>query len=295
MPKTKGSAIKDDAGWLLYVGVIGIDKTLSLLRGQKWSLLELEQTLRQLKVSKRGLSYDYVEPSVDEIKSIMFVRPEGPSDTLSDRYYSEMEKAFPGIPMPETDEIRLNKRNNTEFSSLPWRVIDPKVTLGDLERYGLINHFGNLLDYLAKDEQSQRARGKGGSGKARPGFGRWLITEVTLSEIRLKRGQKFNRYVAHSIVLADALDVIAGRKNALPRYAAQVVRDLDLTSYRSKVAEIIAHSRGRYQKNITELCSELDQKMEVVRAGIQESERRTQSLLGELEMLRLYKRKVLGV
>jgi hypothetical protein len=122
-----------------------------------------------------------------------------------------------------------------------------------------------------------------------------LITEVTLSEIRLKRGQKFNRYVAHSIVLADALDVIAGRKNALPRYSAQVVRDLDLTSYRSKLAEIIAHSRGRYQKNITELCSELDQKMEVVSADIQESERRTRSLLGKLEMLRLYKRKVLGV
>jgi hypothetical protein len=295
MPKTKESAIKDNAGWLLYVGVIGIDKTLSLLRGQKWSLLELEQTLRQFKISKKGLSYDYVEPSGDEKKSFKFVRPEGSNDPLLDRCYSEMEKVFPGIPMPETDEVRVNKRNNRELASLPWRKIDPKVSLGELEKYGLINHYGTLLDYLAKDEQLQRARGRGGSGKARPGFGRWLITEVTLGEIGLKRGQKFNRYVAHSMVLADALDVIAGRKNALPRYSAQVVRDLDLPSYRFKVAEIIAHSKGRYQKNVAELCSELDQKMEAAIAGIQESELRTRSLLGELEILRLYKRKVLGV
>ena len=48
MPNKKQSARPAEAGWLLEAGVIGIDKTLKLIKLSKWTLVELEILVRQL-------------------------------------------------------------------------------------------------------------------------------------------------------------------------------------------------------------------------------------------------------
>jgi hypothetical protein len=47
MPNKKQSARPAESGWLLEVGVIGIDKTLKLIKLSKWTLVELEILFRQ--------------------------------------------------------------------------------------------------------------------------------------------------------------------------------------------------------------------------------------------------------
>ena len=46
MPNNKQSARPAESGWLLEVGVIGIDKTLKLIKLSKWTLVELEILVR---------------------------------------------------------------------------------------------------------------------------------------------------------------------------------------------------------------------------------------------------------
>ncbi len=69
MPKKKKSARPAESGWLLEVGVIGVDKTLKLMVLLGWSLLEVEQVLRPwcfkgvTYADKSGLPFLKIKPA----------------------------------------------------------------------------------------------------------------------------------------------------------------------------------------------------------------------------------------
>ena len=75
MPNKKQSARPAESGWLLEVGVIGIDKTLKLIRLSKRPLLEIEYLFRPWSgdglsfADKKSLPWRFIESSPFESDS----------------------------------------------------------------------------------------------------------------------------------------------------------------------------------------------------------------------------------
>jgi hypothetical protein len=90
MPNKKQSARPAESGWLLEVGVIGISKTLKLLKLYKWTLLELEQVLRPrcrkgVNLSdKTKLPWLKIPPAPWDVKTRWFTDYDEQEERLSD-------------------------------------------------------------------------------------------------------------------------------------------------------------------------------------------------------------------
>lgn len=212
MPRRKETARPAEAGWLLEVGALGIDKTLKLMRWGRWTLLEVEWLLRGVR--------DY--PKTIRKKE---------------------------VPALSADLRKL----------LPWADI-PACPVNDPRgMWGL--SFGLMLGF-----EEEAVRRKGAKDKSRPSnspyrrpLHSWrLSTEDALlvaspaveGKIRahydpghLDQGRG-KRIKACSVLLSDALQVLAGRRRSLRScYSAEIESTLrKIPRCREKVRTIVRES-----------------------------------------------------
>jgi hypothetical protein len=218
MPNKKQSARPAESGWLLEVGVLGIDKTLKLLKLHGCTLLELEQILRPL--CRQGVKMS------DKAKLPWLVIPSAP-----------WERAHPlgswmeCLERATTEKGKALTKSEWQMLACEWHSEIP----GEDE-------FHYFNDSLERFERAQKAkglsRGRGREREHRPPLEKWMFGAETLNIFEPgawdndEQRQKFKRIKAHSLALGGALEEIAGSgrvKSAL---------------YPKKIEEIIKHSRA---------------------------------------------------
>lgn len=189
MPKKKQSERPPEAGWLLGVGVVGINKTLQLLKKgfPKFELIQVERLLRNYTKVKRGSDLPYlIHAAIPPYESIC-------ADVITD---------VPGIPkqlnipgdFDEFDElvslIKKDERKKSVKGSGPYGS-----SRAPLDRW--------ILD---DDTTSLILDGPRGDSD---------------------KGRRLKTIKAHSYVLADVVDVISGRKKSLrKRYPEEIEKEI---------------------------------------------------------------------
>jgi hypothetical protein len=178
MPNKKQSARPAESRWLLEAGVIGIDKTLKLIKLSKWTLLELEILFRQLSLKpvlgettdpkkKAGLPwFPIVEAKWTEFEPDLISYPiEG-----RENYQRCLERLFRCL-VSEAESKRKHGRGPTSDRQPLYRW--------------LMN--ADTLDLIVKGPEGVEVRNK-----------------------------RLNKIKAYCSVLADALKVIRGEIRKMP-------------------------------------------------------------------------------
>ena len=229
MPNKKQSARPAESGWLLEVGVIGIDKTLKLV-------LLLDQTLLGAEMLLRN---EYA-PGAN--------RSSLPLVAIPEPNWSKRNSPIPVLPDDWGKCLSLaSKRKGRKLT--------------DDEYYDLLQDWdASRNDYPGRDESErfnsaledfelrQKKKGKGTKGKHRPSLAKWMMSAETFKLFRsgpldndTERPKK-DRIIAHSRALGDALKVISRKLRALPsRYPKTIERHLK-GGARETLREIIKHS-----------------------------------------------------
>jgi hypothetical protein len=229
MPNKKQSARPAESGWLLEIGVLGIDKTLKLV-------LLLDQTLLGAEMLLRN---EYA-PGVDRSSLPLAVIPE-PN-------WSKRNCPPPALPEDWGKCLSMASKKKGR-------------TLTDDEYYDLVQDWwASTHDYPGRSESEdfnsaledfelrQKKKGKGPKSKHRPSLSKWMMSAKTFKLFRsgplendTERPKK-ERIIAHSRALGDALKVISGKLRALPsRYPKAIERHLQ-GGARETLREIIKHS-----------------------------------------------------
>jgi hypothetical protein len=229
MPNKKQSARPAESGWLLEVGVIGIDKALKLVRLLDATLLGAEMLLRN-----EGA------PGVDKSSLPMLVIPEPK--------WSKRNCPPPVLPedwgkcLSMASKKRGRELTDDEYYDL---VQDWDASRNDYPG----RHESDLFSLALEDfELRQAGKGKGPKGEHRPSLSKWMMSAKTFKLFRsgpldndTERPKK-ERIIAHSRALGDALKVISGKLRALPsRYPKTIERHLK-GGARESLGEIIKHS-----------------------------------------------------
>ena len=229
MPNKKQSARPVEAGWLLEVGVIGIDKTLKLVRLLDETLLGAEMLLRNEGaegVNKRSLPMLVIpEPKWSKRNCPPPVLPEDWGKCLS------MASKKKGRELTDDEYYGLYQDWHEANTYYPGR--------DESERFN-----SALEDF----ELRQKGKGKGPKSKHRPSLSKWMMSAKTFKLFRsgplendTERPKK-DRIIAHSRALGDALKVISGKLRALPsRYPKTIERHLE-GGARESLGKIIKHS-----------------------------------------------------
>ena len=267
MPNKKQSARPAESGWLLEVGVIGIDKTLKLVRLLDETLLGAEMLLRNEGaegVDKRSLPMFVIpEPKWSKRNCPPPVLPEDWGKCLS------MASKKKGRELTDDEYYDLIQDWDTSRNDYPGR-----------DESDLFN--SALEDF----ELRQKKKGKGPKSKHRPSLSKWMMSAKTFKLFRsgpldndTERPKK-ERITAHSRALGDALKVISGKLRALPsRYPKTIERHHE-GGARKSLLEIIHYSIG---------LPNLWKKRLVLRSAqvkLIELERERGSLISEIEKLK---------
>jgi hypothetical protein len=227
MPNKKQSARPAESGWLLEVGVFGINKTRTLLKEQGEGLLRVEQLLRNEHV-----------PGIDK-KSLPYLRITAPR-WMEERYPLHLNVSWKQVLSGATKKKGRNL-SEEEYYDLYQDWYDNGRPPGDFES-GLF-HQG-----LEGFELRQKGKGKGPKSRHRPSLSKWMMSAETFKLFRsgtldndTERPKK-ERIIAHSRALGDALKVISGELRALPaRYPKAIERHLK-GGARKSLREIIHYS-----------------------------------------------------
>jgi hypothetical protein len=111
------------SGWLLEVGVIGIDKTLKLLRLTQWTLLELEQVLRPW--CRQGVD------GSDKAKLPWLKIPHSPwegKDGIDFGYYEdEANQLFADLEQDEEAKLKKGRGPTSQRQPLTRWMLDAKT------------------------------------------------------------------------------------------------------------------------------------------------------------------------
>ncbi len=207
--------------------MIGINKTLTLLREQGEGLLRVEQLLRNKHV-----------PGVDK-KSLPYLRIPEPR-WMEERYPLRLKVSWKQCLSGATKKMGRNLTEE-EYYDLYQDWYDEGRAPGDFE--------SGLFDQgLEGFELRQKGKGKGPKSRHRPSLDKWMMSAETFKLFRsgpldndTERPKK-ERIIAHSRALGDALKVISGKLRALPsRYPKTIERHLK-GGARESLGEIIKHS-----------------------------------------------------
>jgi hypothetical protein len=246
MPNKKKSARSSQSGWLLEVGVLGIDKTLKLLKYLEETLLGTEQVLRNryIKgVDRKSLPWLPIPPASWEAGWV------------------DPPKHLQG----DWDEClaRQTRKLGRKLTDSEWESLAQDWSLARDEYPG--SDDAHLL-WISLEEHEKNQKRKGRSyftQKHRPALTRWmfdadfsrLLSTPTLDNDTERK--KLERVTAHSLALADALKVISGEKKALPASYDPVYERHLTGKTRCKLLEIITHSSLIYDKRIERAEKEL--------------------------------------
>jgi hypothetical protein len=178
MPNKKQSARPVESGWLLESGVIGIDKTLKLIKLSKWTLVELEILFRQLSLKP-------VEGETTDPKKKAGL----PWFPIDGAHRTEFEPDLISYPIEGREDYqrcfeRFFKCLVSEAESKRKQGRGPTSDRQPLYRW-LMN--ADTLDLIVKGPE--------------------------LVEVRSKR---LNKIKAYCLVLADAVKVIRGERRKMP-------------------------------------------------------------------------------
>ena len=192
--------------------MIGINKTLTLLREQGEGLLRVEQLLRNKHV-----------PGVDK-KSLPYLRIPEPR-WMEERYPLRLKVSWKQCLSGATKKMGRNLTEE-EYYDLYQDWYDEGRAPGDFE--------SGLFDQgLEGFELRQKGKGKGPKSRHRPSLDKWMMSAETFKLFRsgpldndTERPKK-ERIIAHSRALGDALKVISGELRTLPvRYPKTIERHL---------------------------------------------------------------------
>ena len=247
MPNKNQSA-RPAKGWLLEVGVLGIDKTLTLLKYLEETLLGAEQVLRNryLKgVDRKKLPWMAIPPASWEVNWA------GPPKWLQE----EWEKCL----------ARQTRKLGRELTQDEWESLAQDWSFARSEYPG-IDEDNHLWISLEEHESKQKRKGRNYlTQRHRPSLSRWMLNEE-LAKLFLASSldndterKKLERITAHSLALADALKVISGEKKSLPASYAPVYERHLAGETRRKLLEVIKHSADIYDKSVLKLENELKQ------------------------------------
>jgi hypothetical protein len=228
MPNKKQSARPAESGWLLEVGVLGVDKTLKLVQLLDTTLLGAEQLLR----NEGALGVDKTSLPMLKIAEPLWRKARHLPGMLIDwdTCRSKATKSK-GQNLTEEEEIDLYQDWHEANSYYPGRDESDR--------------FNSALEDF---ELRQKEKGKGDKGDHRPSLSKWMMSAKTFKLFRsgpldndIERPKK-DRIIAHSRALGDALKVISGELRALPsRYPKTIERHLQ-GGARETLREIIRHS-----------------------------------------------------
>jgi hypothetical protein len=248
MPNKKQSARSAGSGWLLEVGVLGVDKTLTLLKHLEETLLGAEQVLRNR----------YLE-GVDR-KKLPWMAIPAASWELG---WSDPPKWLQGDW--EKCLTRQTRKLGRKLTQDEWDSLAQDWCFARSEYPG--SDENNHL-WISLEEHESRQRRKGRSyltQRHRPGLSRWMLNQ-DIANLFLAPAldndterKKLERIAAHSLALADALKVISGEKKSLPASYAPVYERHLTGETRRKLLEVIKHSSEVYDKRILRLEKELNQ------------------------------------
>jgi hypothetical protein len=204
MPNKKQSARPAESGWLLESGVIGIDKTLKLIKLSKWTLVELEILVRQLSLKpvegettdpkkKAGLPWFPIDQEQGKFEPDLISYPiEGRED-----YQRCFERFFKCL-VSEAESKRKHGRGPTSDRQPLYRW--------------LMN--ADTLDLIVKGPEGIEVRNK-----------------------------RLNKIKAYCLVLADAVKVIRGEIRKMPTSYPESVKARmgreDFSNNLDKVKEMI--------------------------------------------------------
>jgi len=205
MPNKKQSARPAESGWLLEVGVIGIDKTLKLIELTNWTLVELEIMARQL--SLRPVEGEATDPK----------KKTGlPWFPIDEAHRTEFEPDLISYPIEGREDYqrcleRFFKCLVSEAESKRKKGRGPTSDRQPLYRW-LMN--ADTLDLIAKGPEGV--------------------------EVRRKR---LNKIEAVCLLLADAVKVIRGERRTMPTTYPESVKSgmgrKDFSKNLRKVGKII--------------------------------------------------------
>ena len=250
-----------DSKWLLEVGVIGIDKTLKILKLHKISLLELEQILRQ----HNSVEVSYKEKAKLPWREIQTPDWEKKWERLSEEHrapYKEYLDATTRIVgMYESKKV---KQDGYILDEGDWPDSEKSSGLFlDYKKNGYIIYKGDwpgseesssLWADFRKDELSKKRKGRGPTSERKP-LSKWILNADILKLFRAgildndTERKKLDRIKTHSMVLGNALDVIESKGRVKFRCPADC--------YPKKVKEMIGlslsviESRKEFQKKNT--------------------------------------------
>jgi hypothetical protein len=189
MPNKKQSARSAESGWLLGVGVMGINKTLQLLRKgfPKFELIQVERLLRNYTKVKRGSNLPYlIHAAIPPYESMCV-------DLITDTPGIPKQLTIPG-GFDEFDEmaglINKDERKKRVKGAGPYGS-----SRAPLDRWILDDATaGLILDGPRGDSD---------------------------------KGRRLKTIKAHSLLLKDVVEVISGRKKSLPkRYPKEIEKEL---------------------------------------------------------------------
>jgi hypothetical protein len=200
MPSKKQSVRPAEAGWLLEVGVIGIDKTLKLILLSKWTLVELELFFRQMSLKsvlgettrperKKALPWLKIDTKPGQMEGELISHPiEGQED-----YQRCIERLIKCLVSDEESKRKKGRGPTSDRQPLHRWLMDAET-----------------LDLIVKGPEGV--------------------------EVLSKRLKKIKAYC---LVLADAVKVICGERKSMPTgYPSEVKRWVSRQDL-GKVREII--------------------------------------------------------
>ena len=205
MPKTKQSARPAESGWLLEIGVIGINKSLQLLEKSfpKFDLMQVEALFRNYSLVKRRNSLPYLNHPAISVCKAFSIEVESdnqrkPSEIIISGRFDEYDELMGIIYRDgETKKVKGSGPSGSSRASLDRWVLD--------------------------DETSA------------------LILEGPCGDS--DKGTKLKTIKAHSRALADVFDVISGRKKSLSKSYPEEVEKRIRGKARADLLEILRISR----------------------------------------------------
>jgi hypothetical protein len=221
MPNKIQCASPSEAGWLLEVGVIGVDKTLKIMRWGRWTLLEVEWLLRGMKDYPRIIRKKEVSLLSSDHKKLLPWMELPVSPVLADRWQPAFEFL---LKLEERGKINKGKKTSDLPSESPYRR--------PLSSWRITREDALLV--------------------ASPYVARLIQPDFDQGSRDLK---KLKRIKACSVLLGDALQVLAGKRKALrKRYSGEVESTLlQINRCRNKAQAIITESLNnesrRYQSD----------------------------------------------
>lgn len=210
MPNKNQSARPDESGWLLEVGVIGVDKTLKIMRWGRWTLLEVEWLLRGMKDYPRVIRKKEVSLLSSDHKRLLPWMELSVCPVLADRWQPAFEIM---LKLEERGKINKGKKSSDLPNESPYRR--------PLSSWRITREDALLV--------------------ASPYVARLIQPDFDQGSKDLK---KLKRIRACSALLGDALQVLAGKRKALLKHYSDEVEAtlLQINRCRDKAQVIITES-----------------------------------------------------